>query len=271
MNKARQRHPREHTWRNAPVIFEVARATFLRNVFDAYIVFVVLVQPLIIALIAIWMLRGGDEGDTIFAVVGSGMSGLWSSLLFITGGSLSWERSRGTLEMIVGSPSPLWVIVTGKIFAQVAQSAVSMFVAYVAASIVFRQPLTIALPGWFGASLLATLLGFVSFGLVIAPFFLLNPAIQVWNNGLEFPVYILAGFLFPVALLPKWTNPLSWMLAPYWAARALHGAAQGKDMSHILFSIMMLFLVSILHIYISRFLFRKVLKKARVDATLGYQ
>jgi len=253
MNKARQRHPREHTWRNAPVIFEVARATFLRNVFDAFIVFVVLIQPLIIALIAIWMLRGGEEGDTIFVVVGSGMSGLWSSLLFITGGSLSWERSRGTLEMIVGSPSPLWVIVTGKIFAQVAQSAVSMFVAYVAASIVFRQPLTIALPGWFGASLLATLLGFVSFGLVIAPF------------------YILAGFLFPVALLPKWTNPLSWMLAPYWAARALHSAAQGKDMSHILFSIMMLFLVSILHIYISRFLFRKVLKKARVDATLGYQ
>jgi hypothetical protein len=41
--------------------------------------------------------------------------------------------------------------------------------------------------------------------------------VQQWQNAMEFPVYILAGFLFPIALLPDWTGPISYALPPYWA------------------------------------------------------
>ena len=51
------------------------------------------------------------------------------------------------------------------------------------------------------------MVGFVSFGLIIAPVFVMNPAVQGWQNAMEFPVYVLCGFLFPIALLPGWTTP----------------------------------------------------------------
>ncbi|MGA9191309.1 MAG: hypothetical protein WBZ24_06240, partial [Anaerolineales bacterium] len=59
---------------------------------DSFIIFAVFVQPLIIALLGLYMLRerGGDYA--IFVVVGSGLTGLWSSLLFVSGGALNQER-----------------------------------------------------------------------------------------------------------------------------------------------------------------------------------
>ncbi len=73
---------------------------------DGFIIFGVFVQPLIIALLGLYMLRerGGDYA--IFVVVGSGLTGLWSSLLFVSGSALSDERWSGTLESLVGMPTP---------------------------------------------------------------------------------------------------------------------------------------------------------------------
>jgi ABC-2 type transport system permease protein len=89
---------------------------------------------------------------------------------------------------------------------------------------------------------------------------------------MEFPVYILSGFLFPIALLPGWTTPLSYLLAPYWAARALHGTTSaGSSVPEILFSLGMLILFSAIYLALSSYLFRKMLVKTREDATLGFQ
>jgi ABC-2 type transport system permease protein len=245
---------------------------FKQNVFDAFIIFTVLMQPLIIAVLAFWMLgeRVGDQA--IFVVVGSGMTGLWSSLLFISGNSINWERWTGTLEMLVGQPTPIQVIVFGKNLAHVLQSIGSMVVAYVFCSLLFGYPLTVAQPIQFVISMMFTVVAFISFGLVIAPVFVINPAVQGWQNGLEFPVYVLSGFLFPIALLPGWTTPLSYLLAPYWAARALHGNSSGSaNLGEWLFSLAMLTVFSILYLLLSRLVFRVLLRKARSDGTLGLQ
>src|SRR4030065_1169204 len=82
-------------------------------------------------------------------------------------------------------------------------------------------------PLLFAISLALTMVAFVCFGMVIAPIFLLSPAVQHFQNAIEFPIYMLGGFLFPIALLPGWTTPFSYILAPYWAARALHGTTTG--------------------------------------------
>jgi ABC-2 type transport system permease protein len=254
------------------VVVCTAQMTFLQNVFDSFIIFTVLVQPLVIAILALWMLeaRGGDYA--VFVVVGSGMTGLWSSLLYISGNSINWERWTGTLEMLVGQPTPIYWVIFGKNLAQVLQSLGSMIVAYVTASLIFGYPLTLAQPLAFFISLVFTVLAFVCFGLIVAPIFVLNPAVQRWQNGLEFPIYILSGFLFPIALLPGWTTPLSYILAPYWAARALHGASTGgAGLSEIAFSLFMLTVFSLTYIALSRKLFQVLLVRARRDATLGMQ
>ncbi len=249
-----------------------ALMTFRQNVFDMFIIFGVLIQPLIIATLALWMI-GDRVGETIvFIVVGSGMTGLWTNLLFESGNSITQERWTGTLEMLAATPTPMPVIIFGKNLANVSQSLGSMFVCYSFISWVFGYQVTIEHPLLFIVSLGMTVVAFVCFGLIIAPIFLLNPSVQRWQNALEYPVYILCGFLFPIALLPGWTTPFSYVLPPYWAARALHDASSGgTTTSDITFSLAILVVLSLISLIISRTLFRIMLRKVRQDATLGLQ
>ena len=101
-----------NSWRT---IFTVAEMTLRQNVMDLFIIFTVLVQPMLIAILALAMLRDKGQEYILFVVVGSGMTGIWSSLLFISGNSINVERWSGTLESLVGMPTSLSVIVLEKI------------------------------------------------------------------------------------------------------------------------------------------------------------
>lgn len=245
--------------------------TMRHNFADGFILFGLFVQPLLMALLAFWMLREQGNAQIIYVVVGSGMTGLWTAALFVGGTSLTGERWMGTLESLAAVPASLQTVVLGKNLASVVQSLGAMVVSYLLASLVFGALPQIARPGWFVLALAASVIAYVVSGLLLGVFFILNPEILRFQNGLEFPVYILAGFLFPVALLPGWTTPLSYALAPYWAARALHGASSGAPPQEIGVSLIVLVLVTVVYLLISRVLFARVLYKTRVEASLSRQ
>ncbi len=239
---------------------------------DAFVIFGIFVQPLLIAIMALFILGGQGEEIAIFIVVGSGLTGLWDAVLFQSGSSITRERWTGTLEALVGMPTPLPVIVFGKSLAFVTQALGSMIVAYTLASILFGYPLHIESPMLFIISVVMTVLSLVCLGLVLATLFVLNPDMQRWSNGLEFPVFILAGFLFPIAILPQWTTPLSYILAPYWAAVALHmSSSSNPGITEIGLPWAMMALLGVIYLFLAFWLFRKMLFKARVDATLTGQ
>ncbi len=256
-------------WRT---ILIVAEMTIRQQLMDGFIIFTILFQPIIIALLALWMLKSKGPDYAIFVVVGSGLTGLWSSLLFISGNSINAERWSGTLESLVAIPTPFEVIVFGKNLANVIQSLISMVIGYIIAAWFFGYSLTIAQPLWFVASLLLSVFAFISFGLVIAPIFVMNPGVRAWQNAMEFPIYVLGGFLFPIALLPGWTTPLSYLLPPYWAAVALHGTTTvGTPFNQTLFAWGMMVLFSLIDLLVASRLFKLMLYKARADATLGME
>jgi len=245
---------------------------FLSNAFDGFILFTLLIQPLVIALMALWILRGTAQDYGIYVVVGSGLTGLWSGLLFISGNSMTSERWTGTLEMIASVPTPLPVIALGKILANVSQSLISMIGAYLVASVALGYALHVNQPVLFGVSVILMVFAFVSLGMVLAPLFITNPDVQRFQNAIEFPVYILAGFLFPIALLPTWTTPLSYLLSPYWAAVALHETSSGGgDPLTIAEAWVAMILLSVLYLFLSGLLFRTLLRRARRDGTLSLE
>jgi ABC-2 type transport system permease protein len=256
-------------WRT---ILIVAEMTIRQQLMDGFIVFTVLFQPIIIALLGLWMLKDKGPDAAMFVVVGSGLTGLWSSLLFISGNSINTERWSGTLESLVAIPTPFEVIVFGKNLANVIQSLISMVLGYFVAVFLFGYSLNIQQPLWFVISLFLTVFGFISFGLIIAPIFVMNPGVRAWQNAMEFPVYVLCGFLFPIALLPGWTSPISYLLPPYWAAVALHGTSTtAMPFNQLLFAWGMTVLFSVIDLFIASRLFKLMLYKARADATLGME
>jgi len=255
---------------NLRVVLTTFELDIKQQAVDLFMVFGVVIQPLLIAIMAIYMLLERDPSRGIYVVVGSGMTGLWTSLLFRGTFNINAERFMGTLEGIVASPSSLATVVIGKTLASVTLSFLSMIFSYNLASIIFRFPLTIAQPLPFFVSLLVTVLAFISFGLLISPLMAVNLSLSGWVNALEYPMYILGGFLFPILLLPDWSNPLSYVLAPYWAARVLHATSSGgATPSDILLSWGMMLILSAIYLAASYRLFRVVLHRARVEATLS--
>jgi ABC-2 type transport system permease protein len=256
-------------WRT---VMTVAEMTLRQQMTDGFIIFTVLFQPIIIAVLGLWMLKDKGADSAMFVVVGSGLTGLWSSLIFISGGSINQERWSGTLESLVAIPTPFEVVVFGKNLANVLQSLVSMVVGYFIAAFAFGYSLQIQQPLLFVVSLILAVIAFVSFGLIIAPIFVMNPGVRAWQNAMEFPIYVLCGFLFPIALLPGWTTPVSYLLPPYWAAVALHGTTTGgAALNQTLIAWAMMLLFSLIDLFVSSRLFKHMLYKARADATLGME
>lgn len=253
-------------WRTVLVVAEMS----LRNQFsEGFVIFAIIFQPMIIAILALFMLKDKGGDYAMFVVVGSGLTGLWSSLLFVSGNSINVERWTGTLESLVGMPTPFEVIVFGKNLANVVQSLLSMVSSYTLAAFLFGYSLTLTQPLLFFITLLISMFAFICFGLTIAPIFIMYRSVQQWENAMEFPVYIICGFLFPIALLPEWTTPLSYLLPPYWAATALHGTSTAMmPLNQVLFAWAMMILSSLVDLVIASQLFRIMLYKARVDATL---
>ena len=256
-------------WRT---ILTVAEMTVRDQLVDSFVIFTVLLQPVMIALLALWMLKDKGPDYAIFVVVGSGLTGLWSSLLFISGNSINRERWSGTLESLVAAPVPFEVVVFGKNLANVIQSLASMIVGYFIAVWLFGYDLSIAQPGLFLITVVLSIFAFISLGLVIAPIFVMNPGVRAWQNAMEFPIFVLCGFLFPIALLPGWTTPLSYLLPPYWAAVALHATSSGGvPFNQLLFTWGMMVIFSFIDLFIASRLMKIMLYKARADATLGME
>src|SRR5919106_6702682 len=138
-------------WRT---ILVVAEMTIRQQMADGFIVFTVLFQPIIIALLGLWMLKDKGVDAAMFVVVGSGLTGLWSSLLFISGNSINVERWIGTLESLVALPTPFEVIIFGKNLANVVQSLLSMVLGYFIAAFAFGYSLSIQQPLLFTVSVI---------------------------------------------------------------------------------------------------------------------
>ncbi len=61
----------------------------------------------------------------------------------------------------------------------------------------FGYSLSIQQPLLFIVSIFFTIIAFISFGLVIAPIFVMNPGVRQWQNAMEFPVYVLSWIPLP--------------------------------------------------------------------------
>jgi ABC-2 type transport system permease protein len=50
-----------------------------------------------------------------------------------------------------------------------------------------------------------------------------------WTIGatLEYPVWLVCGFLVPLSLFPGWVRPISWLLAPTWGMAAIRSSSLG--------------------------------------------
>ncbi len=227
-----------------------------------------IVQPIIFATVAFYMFRaGGRSGTLLYAALGAGMMGIWSSTLFGSGGALQWNRWQGTLELLVASPPPFVVVLIPLTLATAVTGAYAILATLLWGRIFFGVPLHFMHPLAFVIAVPAAVLSLGLMGLLMASSFVLYRHANALSNLLEYPVWLATGLLFPIALLPGWVTPISWLLAPTWGIEAIRHAALGGGA--VWFPVLMCALIGTAYLVLAGICRRIFEDAARARATLS--
>lgn len=231
-----------------------------------------IIAPFVLTLVALLLFRNVTGPIVLYAVLGGGMMGMWGNTLYSSAYSIESDRWNGTMESVLASPSPLIWIVAGRTMWNALIGIINAIFIFIIAEVAFQAPISIADPVLFFLALFLTLLSLSALGLVFCSFFVLTRSGRVLTNGLEFPIYVGTGTMFPIALLPFWTHPLSLSLGPTWGIDAMRYAAiEGYAGLETGFAGDVLIMLALTGVYlaISIWLFVVMEKRARRDATLG--
>jgi ABC-2 type transport system permease protein len=251
--------------------WRVVRSGFVMNLkmlgTSSFFLMTSMAQPIVFATVAYYMFRSGGRGGTLlYASLGAGMMGVWSTTLFGSGGMVQWQRWQGTLELGTAAPPSMTLIYLPFSVANSFTGMYAMAATLLWGRLVFGVPLHLAHPWLFALALPATVVSLGLMGLVLASTFVLYRYANALANLLEYPVWIASGLVFSTSILPVWTRPISWILPPYWGVQAIRHAALGGAVWGPLAMTLVLGLASL---GISAFTFRWFEHLARSRATLS--
>ncbi len=260
--------------RGAHVVWAVTRFNVKMLAMSEFFLMTTFFTPILFATLAFFLFRlgGGGSGQTLlYAALGCGMMGVWSTTLFGCGGAIAWQRWEGTLELLVNAPTRYEQILAGQTFGAVILGFYGIGTTLLWGVLLFGMPIQASFPLLLPFSLAAAVLSLGALGMLIATTFVLYRHANALGNLLEYPIWLATGLLVPLATLPFWVQPISWVLAPTWGMEAIRSATLGSDLGTPLFAMLMCVVLAVVYYVGSRIALQYVLDKARRDATLSLQ
>jgi ABC-2 type transport system permease protein len=209
--------------------------------------------PLVFATIAYYLFRNGNQSQTLFeASLGATVMTMWATVGVGASGAIQWQRRLGTLEFLLGAPTPFIVLLAPLTISFAMLGIYSLVATLLWGRLLFGMHVDLVHPVLFVLSIPAAIFAIGMLGLLVASVFVLYRAGAHLGNSLEYPIWLATGLLIPLALLPGWVTPISWVLAPTWGMRALRESAIGGDP---LAAIGMCFAISVVYVALAvRFL-----------------
>jgi ABC-2 type transport system permease protein len=186
------------------------------------------IWPLFFATIAFFMFRtGNDPATLLYASLGASVMGIWSATSVAASSALQRERWQGTLELLVATPPHFSLVLLPITIAMSTIGIYSMLATLVWGRLLFGIPIRVVHPLLFGLAVPATILSIGMLGFLLSVTVVRYRTAWALGNALEYPVWLVCGFLVPLSLFPGWVRPISWALAPTWGVRAIRQAALG--------------------------------------------
>jgi len=190
--------------------------------------FLAVLWPLFFATVAFFMFRSGHRAAALGPVaLGAAVMGVWTATSVSASSALQRERRLGTLELLVATPTNLALVLLPVTLATSTIGLYCIVATLLWARLLFgiHVPVAHALP--FALGIVGIVVTIGSLGFLMAVAFVRSR--RAWAIGavLEYPVWLVCGFLVPVSLLPGWARPISWVLGPTWGMRAIRAGAFG--------------------------------------------
>jgi ABC-2 type transport system permease protein len=148
--------------------------------------------------------------------------------------SLSREKERGTLEILLVSPLRPAQIIVGKVLPYLLLAFANVATALSAAWLVFRVPFRGSLILLLAASLLYSMVGLALGVLIAARTSSQRAAMLGALVGTMLPSTLLSGMIFPVASLPGWLQPVTYVIPARWFIVVSRGIMlKGVGLEHL--------------------------------------
>lgn len=185
------------------------------------------IYPGFFATVAFFLFREGNPHALLYASLGASVMGIWGATSTAAGGALQRERWHGTLELLVASPAHFSLVMLPVTLAMSTIGIYSMAATLLWGRLAFGISLHIAHPLSFCLAVVVTIVAIGMCGFLLAVAFVRYRTAWALGNLLEYPVWLICGFLVPLSLFPSWVRPISWLLAPTWGMRGIREAAIG--------------------------------------------
>lgn len=130
--------------------------------------------------------------------------------------SLSREKERGTLEVLLVSPLHPWQIILGKVLPYLLLAFANVVTALLAAWIVFAVPFRGSLLLLLASSVLYSMVGLALGVMIAARTSSQRAAMLGAMAGTMLPNTLLSGMIFPIASLPGWLQPVTSIIPARW-------------------------------------------------------
>jgi ABC-type polysaccharide/polyol phosphate export permease len=180
-----------------------------------------MIAPVVFALVAFELFRGAGPYFLTYAILGAGMMSMWGQTLYGSGWATGQDREFGTLEPTIQAPTPYIYVVLGRVLWNVISGLIGGAIVYVVILAVAGGPPAVTNPLAFTLLFVFVMITLASVGVIFAAFYVYTRYAGFIQNVGEFAFYIGTGCMFPVVLLPFYTNPVSLFFPPTWALDAL--------------------------------------------------
>jgi ABC-2 type transport system permease protein len=230
-----------------------------------------LLFPLLFSAVGLFVLSrpGASATQLTYGVLGGGLIGYWGVAYLDAGNGIQDERWSGTLEQVFATPTPLVVILFGKICGSLLYGSLSFVPTVALAYFGFHAVLPHLDAARFAISFAVLTFTFLCIGLTLTPLFALWRWAFSMLNGFELGVYVLCGFMFPVAMLASWAQGIAGFLAPTWAVRAVYASTTTEGPHDFVAWWLAAVAISLAYLVGAAFLYRLVDRRARVSGELA--
>ena len=225
------------------------------------------IWPIYFATVAFLLYGRSDEpGVLVYAGLGAAVMGIWSVVTTTASGLLQRERWLGTLELLVASPTRFALVLVPITTAMASLGLFSLVSTLLWAWLLFGITVPVASPLAFAVSIAVSVFSVALLGFLLSVAVVRYRTAWAMGNLLEYPGWLLCGFLVPLTLFPSWVSWISYALPPTWGMQAIRASAAGESPW---LDVVVCLLVGLAYGVVGALLSETVLRSARRHATLS--
>ena len=225
------------------------------------------IWPIYFATVA-FLLYGQSDNPRllIYAGLGAAVMGIWSVVTTTASGLLQRERWLGTLELLVSSPTRFALILVPITSAMASLGLFSLGSTLLWGWLLFDIAIPIASPLLFALSVVVSIFSIALLGFLLSVAVVRYRTAWAMGNLLEYPGWLLCGFLVPLSLFPGWVTWIAYALPPTWGMQAIRASAAGESPW---LDVLLCLVIGLAYGAVGTLMSETVLRSARRHATLS--